>query len=53
MSKAKGNKINIRPFFYLRADDVIMGGRWISAKRELTYGGDIFPDNAIQLKCKR
>jgi hypothetical protein len=43
--------MNIRPFFYLRMPHVALGGAWEHAKEYYTWGGFLFPDSAIQLKC--
>jgi hypothetical protein len=47
---SKGNTMAIRPFYYLRVDDLIIGGKWTSAKGERTYGGNLFPESAILIK---
>ncbi len=49
--KTPPNTMNIRPFFYLRMPGVAIGGAWQEAKEHYTWGGNIFPDNAIRLKC--
>lgn len=45
--------MNIRPFFYLRMPEVAIGGAWEHAKERYSWGGYLFPDSAIQMKCTK
>lgn len=49
--KTPVNTLVIRPFFYLRMPGVAIGGAWREAKEHYTWGGELFPDNAMRLKC--
>ena len=49
--KIPGNTMVIRPFFYLRMPEVALGGAWQQPSDRYTWGGYIFPESAIQLKC--
>lgn len=51
--RVPSNTLNVIPFFYIRMPDIAEAGTWQAATERRTWGGNLFPDSAIMLKCQQ